>query len=163
MQATKKVTKARTTPSQDTEADGQKYQRGAAVHYSELLSCIHSTINCLSKTTGEWFSKDSSTDDAPASRIDCWGAIRRLQACARRYIVRLRLSYLFDVRMETYRQQILLLWQSAHTSLCFRSKFWPLIKETISSVGIAEAELRRLWKELGINSSLYLRKWRRSF
>jgi hypothetical protein len=149
--------KVRTIPSQDTETDRLKYQRDAAVRIQSFLRtyiarCIvHRRQRAVVLLQGLVHGRRTRL----AYRL-LLGAIRRLQARARRYIVHLRLSYLFDVRMETYRQQILLLWQPAHTSLCFRSKFWPLIKETgFLRVGLAEAELKRLWKELGINSTLY--------
>ena len=80
----------------------------------------------------------------------------KVQALARGYAIRLRISYLFKQRMKDYRHQIPLLWEYAHTSLCFRSKFWPLLKETgFLRVAIAEAELRRLWKEVSIDPALF--------
>jgi hypothetical protein len=151
--------KARTTPSQDTETDTDrlKYQRGAAVLIQSLFRAY--IARCIvyrrQRAVVLLQGRVQGRRTRFAYRL-LLGAIRRLQARARGYIVRLRLSYLFEVRMETYRQQIFLLWQCAHTSLCFRSKFWPLIKETgFLRVSIAEAELRRLWKELGINSTQY--------
>jgi hypothetical protein len=148
--------KMRTTPSQDTEADRLKYQICAAVCIQSLFRAyiarciVYRRQRALVLLQGLVHGRRTRF----AYRL-LLGAIRRLQARARGYIVRLRLLYLFEVRMETYRQQILLLWQRAHTSLCFRSKFWPLIKETgFLRVSIAEAELRRLWEELSINSTL---------
>jgi hypothetical protein len=149
--------KVRTTPSQDTETDRLKYQRGAAVRIQSLfraymVRCIVGRrLRAVVLLQGRVHGRRTRF----AYRL-LLSAIRRFQARARGFIVRLRLSYLFEVRMETYREQIFLLWQRSHTSLCFRSKFWPLIKETgFLRVSIAEAELRRLWRELGINSTLY--------
>jgi hypothetical protein len=149
--------KARTTPSQDAETDRLKYQRGAAVRIQSLFRAY--TVRCI---VGQRLRAVVLLQGRVHGRRTRFAyrlllsAIRRFQARARGFIVRLRLLYLFEVRMETYREQIFLLWQRAHTSLCFRSKFWPLIKETgFLRVSIAEAELRRLWRELGINSTLY--------
>jgi hypothetical protein len=153
-EASKKVRK---TPSQDTETDRLKYQRDAAVRIQSLFRAyiarfvVYRRQRAVVLLQGLVHGRRTRF----AYRL-LLGTIRRLQARARGCIVRLRLSYLFDVRMETYRQQILLLWQRAHTSLCFRSKFWPIIKESgFLRVSIAEAELKRLWKDLDANSTLY--------
>jgi hypothetical protein len=149
--------KGRTLPSLDTETDRLKYQRGAAVRIQSFFRACMARFIVYRRQRAVVLLQGlvHGRRTRFAYRL-LLVAIHRLQSRARGYIVRLRLSYLFDVRMETYRQQILLLWQHAHTSLCFRSKFWPLIKETgFLRISIAEAELRRLWKELGINSTLY--------
>jgi hypothetical protein len=65
--------------------------------------------------------------------------------------VRLRLSYLFDENGDLPAANPSTVAICPYIFSLFKS-FGP--KETLR-VGIAEAELRRLWKELGINSSLY--------
>jgi hypothetical protein len=148
--------KVRTIPSQDTETDRLKYQTCAAVCIQSLFRVY--IARCIVYRRQRAVVLLQGLVHGRRTRFAyrlLLRAIRRLQALARGYILRLRLSYLFEVRMETYRQQILLLWQRAHTSLCFRSKFWPLIKETgFLRVSIAEAELRRLWEVLSINPTL---------
>lgn len=146
--------KVRTTPSQGEETHVLKYQRGAAIRIQSLFRAY--TARCsVRRRQGavvllQGHVRGQRTRFAYRLLLD---TIRKVQARARGYIVRRRIYFLFEARMETYRQQILLLWQCAHTSLCFRSKFWPLLKETgFLRVSIAEAELGRLWRDLGISS-----------
>lgn len=147
--------KAQTAPSQDSETDRLEYQRCAAVRIQSLFRAyIGRCIFCRRQRAVVLLQGLVHGRRTRFAYRLLLGAIRRLQARARVYIVRQRISYLFEVRMEIYRLQIFLLWQCAHTSLCFRSKFWPLIKETgFLRVSIAEAELTRLWKVLGIDST----------
>jgi hypothetical protein len=79
------------------------------------------------------------------------GSISSLQAMMRGHVVRRWFSILFQNRMDTYRLQIFLLWKEAHTPLCYRSIFWPLIQLSgFLRLDIAELELNRLWNELNI-------------
>jgi len=60
---------------------------------------------------------------------------------------------LFQRQMPLYQKQIFSLWQTAHTALSFRTKLWPCfaIGTGFLRVRVAELELVRLWKALGIS------------
>jgi len=84
------------------------------------------------------------------------GSIARIQARFRGYYTREHLSFVLTERMKLYRQHIFLLWQRASTPLCYRTKFWPLMKEHgFLRVSITEAELLSFWKELKIEPPVF--------
>jgi hypothetical protein len=77
--------------------------------------------------------------------------ISRAQARVRGCLTRKVVSALIQKRASRFKQQIFLLWQRAHAPLAYRTKMWPLLKETgFLSLTLAEGELQRLWTELDI-------------
>ena len=86
-------------------------------------------------------------------------AISKAQAVYRGVAVRKACRKMLAYRLDVYRSQIFRLWQKADTPLSYRSKFWPLLhKVGFVRLAIAEHELKRLWKELGVQASLKLDK-----
>lgn len=79
--------------------------------------------------------------------------VSKVQARARGMQVRKRVTALFQRQMPVYKKQIFSLWQTAHTSLSFRTKLWPCfaLGTGFLRLRVAELELVRLWKVLGIN------------
>ena len=86
-------------------------------------------------------------------------AISRAQAVYRGVAVRRTCRKMFVDRLDIYRIQIFRLWQKADTPLSYRTKFWPLLhKLGFVRLAIAEHELKRMWKEMGLQASLTLDK-----
>lgn len=79
--------------------------------------------------------------------------VSKVQARARGMKVRKIVAALFQRRMAFYTEQIFSLWQTAHTALSFRTKLWPCfaLGTGFLRLRVAELELARLWKELGIS------------
>lgn len=75
----------------------------------------------------------------------------RIQAVVRGRFHRLRARVERISLMERLRRHLILLWHLANTSIVYRSKFWTMIGSTsILSVAIHEAEVERLWHQLGV-------------
>ena len=78
--------------------------------------------------------------------------VSKVQARARGMQVRKRVTALFQRQIGLYKKQIFSLWQTTHTALSFRTKLWPCfaIGTGFLRIRVAELELVRLWKALGI-------------
>jgi hypothetical protein len=77
--------------------------------------------------------------------------VTRLQAISRGYLTRHTLTSLANDRMNMYKLQIFVLWNTSYTPLSYRSTLWPELKvASFLRLAIAEQELIRLWKELKI-------------
>jgi hypothetical protein len=79
------------------------------------------------------------------------GLVSKVQAHVRGIQVRTRMRNVLEGRMSLYRRQIHISWNYAHTPLAFRTKLWPHFATKVGflRMSVAEAELKRLWEELG--------------
>lgn len=78
--------------------------------------------------------------------------ISKLQARMRGYMVRRKVGLMLQQAMVLYRKEIVSLWQESHVPLSLRTNFWNQLvsKETFARLRVAENELRRMWRTLGI-------------
>ena len=75
----------------------------------------------------------------------------RLQASIRGFVVRKLVANVVESRLEVFRKHIFSLWQRDFTPLTYRSNFWFTIQYSgLLQLGIAEDEVRRLWRILKI-------------
>lgn len=78
--------------------------------------------------------------------------IVKIQSILRGSLLRSRLTEVLRSRSMEYRQQILTLWNTTHTPLAYRTKFWLFIAAPgFKSFVLQETELLRLWDYLELD------------
>lgn len=84
--------------------------------------------------------------------------ITRVKAHMKGWLVRKKHAQYIDKTIELYQEQLLLLWNTEHTSLVYRSCFWLRIsnatsKKSLVKIRFLELELSRIYNALGLASS----------
>jgi hypothetical protein len=82
--------------------------------------------------------------------------VSRVQSHVRGMQVRRRVEVIMGRRQVIFSRQIFRLWHTTHTSLAFRTKFWPTIAVSwgFLHLRVAESELCRLWELLHVPVNL---------